>query len=82
MVEIKCKNCIHCETAYYQDDNICLPQRFNYSEPKSIEDEGVCKCYEEAPRRRERAGLYGIMIKEVWDENDGHYVEDRPPMIY
>ncbi|MCR5419772.1 MAG: hypothetical protein K6E98_02045 [Lachnospiraceae bacterium] len=82
MVQVKCTNCIHCESAYYQPDNICLPQRLNNSDPGKVSDNIVCKYYEEAPRERQYAGLYGIMIYEIWDDKDGRYVESRPPMIY
>lgn len=82
MIQIKCTNCIHCETAYYQDDKICVPQRFSTSDPRNTKDNIACKFYEEAPRTRERSLLGGIMIREVWDEEEGRYVEDRPPMIY
>ncbi len=81
-IEIKCTNCIHCETAYYQDDNMCVPQRFSSSDPRSVSDNIACKFYVEAQRERTRAGLYGIMIHEVWNEEEGHYEEDRPPMIF
>ena len=82
MAEIKCTNCIYCETAYYQEDNICVPQRFSTSDPRSTKDNIACKFYEEAPRTRERSGLYGIMIYEIWDEEEGRFIEDRPIMYY
>ena len=82
MVEIKCTNCIHCETAYYQDDNMCVPQRFSSADPRSVSLNIACKYYEEAPRARERSGLYGVIVYEKWDEEEGRYIEDRPPLIY
>ncbi|MCR5001024.1 MAG: hypothetical protein K6A71_04425 [Lachnospiraceae bacterium] len=82
MIQIKCTNCIHCETAYYQEDKICLPQRFNSSDPRNTTDNIACKYYEEAPRNRERSELGGIIIREIWDEEEGRYIEDRPLMIF
>ncbi|HCM92105.1 MAG TPA: hypothetical protein DIS78_06050 [Lachnospiraceae bacterium] len=78
----KCTDCIHCETAYYQEDKICVPQRFSTSDPRNTRDNIACRFYEEAPRMRERSALGGVIIREVWDEEDGRYIEDRPPLIY
>ncbi len=83
-IQIKCTNCIHCETAYYQDDNMCVPQRFSSSDPRSVSDNIACKYYVEAERERTRAGLYGIisykLVKEdsEWDPKcPGHNMRNR-----
>ena len=78
----RCTDCIYCETAYYQDDGICVPQRMGSSDPRSTKDNVACKYYVEAPLERERSELYGIIIREIWDPEEGRYVEDRPPLIF
>ena len=77
----KCTDCIHCETAYHQADGVCAPQRMCSSDPRSTRDNVACKYYEEAPLSRERTGLYGLLIYELWDSQEGRYIEDRPMPI-
>ena len=77
MIEAKCTNCIHCDIAFYRDDKMCVPQQFSAAEPRSIESNRPCKYYEEAPRYRDRYGLYGIESLELWNEEEGHYYEER-----
>jgi hypothetical protein len=81
-VKHKCTECIHCETAHYQADKVCAPQRMGSSDPKSTKDNAACKYFEKAPLKRDRAGLYGVIIHEEWDSEEGHYVEKRPLPLY
>ena len=73
IIEPKCTNCIHCDTAYYRDDKMCVPNQFAAREPRSIESNEPCQYYEEAPRERTRYGAFGMETHEYWNEDEGHY---------